>query len=51
VAPFVGTFRPEQALAPFRGKAAEGTWTLRITDDEAPDGGTRWQLDVTSAVR
>lgn len=53
VAPFLGTFRPEQALARFQGKPAAGTWTLRITDDEPPDSGTLfcWQLDVTSAVR
>jgi uncharacterized repeat protein (TIGR01451 family) len=52
-APFAGAFRPEQALARFQGKAAAGTWTLRIIDDEPPDEGTLfcWQLDVTSAVR
>lgn len=53
VAPFVGAFRPEQALARFQGKAAGGTWSLRIIDDEPPDSGTLfcWQLEVTSAVR
>jgi subtilisin-like proprotein convertase family protein len=53
VAPFVGTFRPELALARFQGKAAGGTWSLRIIDDEPPDSGTLfcWQLEVTSAVR
>jgi uncharacterized repeat protein (TIGR01451 family) len=52
VAPFVGTLRPEVALARFEGKPAAGTWTLRITDDEPPDAGTLfcWQLEITSAV-
>jgi uncharacterized repeat protein (TIGR01451 family) len=49
-APFAGTFRPEQSLARFQGKAASGTWTLRIIDDEPPDAGTLfcWQLEVTT---
>jgi len=53
VAPFVGTFRPEEALARFQGMPAAGTWTLRITDDEPPDAGTLfcWQLDITSVVK
>ncbi len=53
VAPFAGTFRPEEALARFQGTPAAGTWTLRITDDEPPDEGTLfcWQLDITSVVR
>ncbi len=42
-APFVGTFRPEQALAAFNGLTAaqvNGTWTLRINDDFTTDSGT-----------
>ncbi|MEP7118882.1 MAG: proprotein convertase P-domain-containing protein [Acidobacteriota bacterium] len=39
VAPFVGTFSPEQPLAAFAGKAANGTWTLRVTDDLGGDVG------------
>jgi hypothetical protein len=31
-APRAGTFRPEQALAAFRGKDPSGTWTLRATN-------------------
>ncbi len=38
VAPFTGTFRPEEALAQLNGLPIAGTWTLRITDD-SPDGG------------
>ena len=40
--PFVGEFRPEQALAAFNGKsgaAANGTWRLRIQDVVSPDTG------------
>jgi subtilisin-like proprotein convertase family protein len=52
VAPFVGTFRPEQALSAFAGKsgaAVNGTWRLRITDDEGVDVGTLqcWTLTIT----
>ena len=50
-APFVGEFRPEQALSAFNGKsgaAANGTWRLRIQDVEAPDTGALqcWSLNV-----
>jgi subtilisin-like proprotein convertase family protein len=41
-APFVGEFRPEQALAAFNGKsgaAANGTWRLRIQDTFGGDSG------------
>jgi subtilisin-like proprotein convertase family protein len=42
-APFVGSFRPEEALSGFVGKfgaAVNGNWTLRITDDFGADVGT-----------
>jgi autotransporter-associated beta strand protein len=54
--PFVGTFRPEQALSNFVGKvgsAANGTWTLRISDDNAiGNPGTLhcWTLNLAQAV-
>jgi autotransporter-associated beta strand protein len=35
--PFSGTFRPEGSLAAFLGGGANGTWRLRITDN---NGGT-----------
>lgn len=43
IAPFVGSFRPEEALSGFIGKfgaAVNGNWTLRITDDAGADVGT-----------
>ena len=54
-APFVGTFRPEGSLATFTGKsgaAVNGTWRLRVTDDEGQDVGTLqcWSLFITPAV-
>lgn len=54
-APFVGTFRPEGALAAFIGKsgaAANGTWKLRITDDFLGDTGTLhcWSLFISGAT-
>ena len=52
VAPFAGTFRPEQPLAAFIGKsgsAANGTWRLRIRDEAGLDTGTLqcWSLTVS----
>ena len=38
VAPFTGTFRPEENLAQLNGLPVAGTWTLRVTDD-TPGGG------------
>jgi len=48
----VGSFRPEQALTVFNGMlpgVANGTWTLRIIDDESPDAGTLncWTLNFS----
>jgi subtilisin-like proprotein convertase family protein len=45
-APFIGVNRPEGSLAAFKGRAAGGTWTLRITDDSATSAGTLfcWEL-------
>ncbi len=33
VAPFTGTFRPEEVLAQLNDGPLAGTWTLRVTDD------------------
>jgi subtilisin-like proprotein convertase family protein len=48
VAPFAGSFRPEQALSSLNGKAISGTWKLRITDTASGDVGTIGcaQLDI-----
>ncbi|HMQ49740.1 MAG TPA: proprotein convertase P-domain-containing protein [Saprospiraceae bacterium] len=42
VAPFTGTFQPEGGTfaAAFAGVDVNGTWTLRVVDDAAGDGGT-----------
>ncbi len=55
VAPFVGTFQPEQPLAAFNGKigsAANGTWTLTVVDDFVLDTGTLlcWSLHLNQSL-
>ena len=40
IAPFTGSFRPESALSIFHGANARGTWTLKVTDDDASDSGS-----------
>lgn len=44
--PFRGTFRPEGDLLAFRGKAAQGSWTIEVTDKAQQDGGAlnRWAI-------
>jgi subtilisin-like proprotein convertase family protein len=51
-APFTGSFRPEGSLATLDGKAANGTWRLRVTDDEALIAGTlnAWSVTVCGNV-
>jgi hypothetical protein len=50
--PFRGTFRPEGNLADFRGRPADGDWTLEVRDRAFQDGGRlrRWSLAITTAV-
>jgi serine protease len=52
VAPFRGSFRPEQLLSAFDGKNARGVWELRVTDRVSLDVGRllNWSLIVTSGV-
>ena len=38
-APFAGTFRPEEPLSAFNGRAMMGMWTLRVTDTFSGDTG------------
>lgn len=38
--PLVGTWVPYQAMAAFRGKNPNGTWTLRLKDNGTGDQGT-----------
>jgi len=54
-APFVGTFRPEVALANFArdfGAEVNGLWTLRVADDTGGDIGTLqcWSLVLTPSL-
>ncbi len=47
-APFTGSYRPEATLSIFDGKAAAGTWTLRVYDDSNGDTGSlqAWSITV-----
>lgn len=49
LAPFTGTFAPEQPLSTFFGEDAFGVWTLRVADDVRSDVGTvqGWNLEIT----
>ena len=49
IAPFAGSFRPEQPLSGFNGKNPAGTWKLRATDTASLDVGTIGcvQLEIT----
>jgi subtilisin-like proprotein convertase family protein len=38
-APFSGTFRPQQSLAPLAGRNMTGTWKLRLSDASGGDVG------------
>ncbi len=51
-APFRGTFRPEGDLESFRELAAEGAWTLDVSDRARHDGGSlnRWVLGLTTTA-
>lgn len=44
--PFRGTFRPEGDLQVLKGKAAQGNWTIEVTDRAQQDGGVlnRWAI-------
>ena len=46
VAPFLGAYRPDGHLSNVQGRAAHGTWTLRINDMTTAQTGTLycWQL-------
>jgi subtilisin-like proprotein convertase family protein len=50
-APYVGRFRPGQALSTIDGIRSLGQWTLEITDETAGGAGSlvRWDLVLTRA--
>jgi uncharacterized repeat protein (TIGR01451 family) len=55
IPPFIGPFRPEEALFPFVGKSGtniNGTWTLRVTDQVLQDAGVVqcWSVSITPMV-
>jgi subtilisin-like proprotein convertase family protein len=51
-APFNGTYRPEQPLSKFIGRSQQGTWHLRITDQQGTETGqlNAWGMDLRTAV-
>jgi subtilisin-like proprotein convertase family protein len=51
-APYVGTFKPSQALTGARGGDASGDWTLRVVDNSATKVGqiNCWSLSVTATI-
>jgi subtilisin-like proprotein convertase family protein len=48
VAPFTGTFRPEEPLSTFNNENAFGTWKLELIDDSVGDTGVlnSWSITV-----
>jgi subtilisin-like proprotein convertase family protein len=46
VAPFNGTFTPDQPLAGLQGATVNGTWTLRWTDLAGGDSGTMFCVNL-----
>jgi subtilisin-like proprotein convertase family protein len=51
VAPFAASFRPDQPLARFAGKSAQGTWRLQVTDGFALDVGTLFCTQLVIKLR
>jgi len=51
-APFAGTYIPDGNLSVLNGKATNGTWNLRISDQAGGDVGTVgcFSLEITAAV-
>ncbi len=51
IAPFAGSFRPDNPLSAFDGKPTNGQWKLRISDTAALDVGTVGclELEITRA--
>jgi len=47
-APYTGSFKPDAALTPFDGNAAEGAWTLEVSDVTMNKTGTldSWSVSV-----
>ncbi len=47
-----GKFKPQEPLATFNNEIMKGSWTLRIKDNKAGDGGTlkNWNLRVCNII-
>ncbi|AWA29490.1 hypothetical protein HYN48_04965 [Flavobacterium magnum] len=47
-----GTLRPLNPLSTFNNQSAQGTWTLRILDNQSGDGGSlnSWSMKICSAT-
>lgn len=52
LAPFRGTFRPEESLSDFDHSDPNGVWTLRVEDQASQDGGVlnSWTLDIDDGL-
>lgn len=49
-APFTGLFRPQSPLSVFNGTAANGTWTLKVSDSGSGDTGTVQSAELALCV-
>ena len=47
VAPFTGSYIPEQPLSALNGKNAAGTWQVQVLDNVSGDGGTLTSAQIT----
>ncbi|MDP2088517.1 MAG: thrombospondin type 3 repeat-containing protein [Flavobacteriaceae bacterium] len=53
IAPFTGSFKPDDSLSALFGETAFGTWQLKVVDGYAEDGGAlqNWTLTVCGVSR
>jgi subtilisin-like proprotein convertase family protein len=53
VAPFAGSFKPQEPLTAFKGAKRKGTWQLLVSDDDATITGSLhcWQLTIASKAK
>ena len=49
IAPFIGTYSPEEPLSTFCGENADGDWILAVCDDADGDTGTLNSFSITFA--
>jgi subtilisin-like proprotein convertase family protein len=48
IAPFTGSYKPEDSLSDLDGEEMQGTWILRVYDDASPDEGdlVSWSITI-----